>query len=385
MLMDDDPFEGLGDLPTDPQGDAYVSPNDATNEFYRQLEAYENPLAGVYSAPKFTIPETMPLVCLVFLLFLEADDEEHLQKQRISLTTRRDQEFLEINYQVLQTEKDPSPKALMEYAIECMNSGEIELGEASDVNKLNPVFTEVDTVSFLQWVERQGRILNDDIVQAAKLTMYLKLSRKRSEEELERILPSINQHDFSVLTKEPLWQLQTAIIYLMGRKSQTTPEEEEAFITRNDTASKLLAYITDAHLSDSLKLYEIDQQGDGNNIMETSLLSAKIKPLELIEWAKTLPTEFSIIADKKESEAFLKKVPHYKTAEMEIMEEAVEKFWSHYDLNNSDPNKAYLKDEVMNFMHERAEVKNIKLSQAMVRQMDSIIRCPESRKGGNSR
>ena len=70
--MDDDPFEGLGDLPTDPQGDAYVSPNDATDEFYRQLEAYDNPLAGVYPAPKFTIPETMPLVCLVFLLFLEA-------------------------------------------------------------------------------------------------------------------------------------------------------------------------------------------------------------------------------------------------------------------------------------------------------------------------
>jgi hypothetical protein len=375
--MDDDSFKGLDNLSAE---------DEVTEEIYRQLEEYNDPLAAfIVSNPKFTLPETLPLVCLVFLLFLEADDEEHLQEQRISLTTRRDQEFLENNTRVLQTEDDPKVKAFFEYAIDCMNSGEFELGEGGEVDELNPTFTEMDSVSFLQWAERQGRIINDDIIQAAKQTIHLKLSRKRSEEELERKFPTIDRHDFLKLQKEPLWKLQNAIIYLMGRKSQTTPEEEEAFIKRTDEATKLLGYINDAELVDTINLYEVDQKEDGNNEVENRLLSAKIKPLELIEWVKTLPIDLSIIAEKNDPEAFLQKVPHHKTAEMEIMEEVVEKFWSHYDLNNPDPSMAYQKDEILNFIFERAKAKNIKISQAMVNQMDTIIRCPESRKGGNTR
>lgn len=103
---------------------------------------------AIFSNHKFTLPETLPLVCLVFLLFPEVENEEDLQEQRILLTTRRDQEFLENNTQVLQNEDDPKVKALMEYAIDCMNSGEIELGVGIEVNELNLMFTEVDSTSF---------------------------------------------------------------------------------------------------------------------------------------------------------------------------------------------------------------------------------------------
>lgn len=383
--MDDDLFKGLNDLLTDELGSTRTPEDEAIDEFYRQLEGANDPLAAIFSIPKFTLPETMPLVCLVFLLFLEAESEDHLQEQRISLTTRRDQEFLENNTRVLQTEDDPRVKALMEYAVDCMSSGEIELGEGCEVNELNSAFTEVDSISFFLWAEKQGRIIDDDIVQALKQTLYLKTSRKRSEEELERKFPIIDQLDFLNLQNEPLWKLQNAIIYLMGRQSQTTSEEEEVFITHNDKAMKLLAYINDAHLAGDINLYQVDQQGDDYAKTETRLLSAKIKPLELIEWVKTLPINLSIIADKNDPEAFLQSVPHYKTAEMEIMEEVVEKFWSHYDLNNPDPSQAYLKDEVVDFIFARAKAKNIQISRTMANQMDSIIRCPESRKGGNTR
>lgn len=383
--MDDDPFKGLDNLPADHQENTYTSTNEVTDEIYRQLESYNDPLAAILSSPKFTLPETLPLVCLVFLLFLEADDEEHLQEQRISLTTRRDQEFLENNTRVLQTEDDPRVKALMEYAVDCMSSGEIELGEGCEVNELNPTFTEMDSVSFLQWAERQGRIIHDDIIQATKQTIHLKLSRKRCEEELERKFPTIDRHDLLNLQKEPLWKLQNAIIYLMGRRSQVSSEEQEAFIRHNEKATKFLDYINDAYLAGDIILYEVDQKEDDSAKTETRLLSAKIKPLELIEWVKTLPINLSIIADKKDPEAFLQKVPHYKTAEMEIMEEVVEKFWSHYDQNNPDPSQAYLKDEVVDFLFEKAKAKNIQISRTMANQMDSIIRSPESRKGGNTR
>ncbi len=62
----------------------------------------------------------------------------------------------------------------------------------------------------------------------------------------------------------------------------------------------------------------------------------------------------------------------HSTEYLEIMEEAIQKFWEKHD-----PNRPPKKDEVTSWLEKR------KVSKTIARSMDTIIRTPEARKGGN--
>jgi hypothetical protein len=75
----------------------------------------------------------------------------------------------------------------------------------------------------------------------------------------------------------------------------------------------------------------------------------------------------------------------YITPDMQLMFDAVQNFWNHYDLDKPDKSKAPLKKDVLEWIIKEAKNRNIQdFSKSRAEVMDTIIRCPKSRGGGNT-
>jgi hypothetical protein len=69
---------------------------------------------------------------------------------------------------------------------------------------------------------------------------------------------------------------------------------------------------------------------------------------------------------------------------MQLMFDAIDKFWKDYDLTKPDASKAPFKKNVVDWLIDEAKKRRIDFSKTRAEHMDTIMRCPQARRGGNS-
>jgi len=174
---------------------------------------------------------------------------------------------------------------------------------------------KIESYSFYIWAEQNGVAIPDYFMKSLEPLIHMAVIEKNSEEQIQRIFPTISKDQFNKKSNEPLWSLANAILYLLGHRnirdgnkytSQNENPTIESFIKRSIAGEKLLQY-------------------------------------------------------------------------------AVEHFWSDYDLENPDPRRAPYKNAVVDWLMAEAEKQNIaRFSKTRAEIMDTIMRCPKSRSGGNA-
>lgn len=194
--------------------------------------------------------------------------------------------------------------------------------------------------------------------------------------ELENTFPTITLKQFEQKEKEPVWHVSDGILYLLGRRRRNAVEKDQTtsglFFKQSYLAAKVLQYAEDAFASNDL--IPINDNAD--------LLLKTVKPKKFVAWAKSLPLCLPALestAQKAENETYI-------TPDMRLMMDAREKYWSSYDFENPDPRRAPQKEDVVKWLIQEAENRKMPaLGNSKAKMMDTIIRCPKSRLGGNYR
>jgi hypothetical protein len=256
-----------------------------------------------------------------------------------------------------------------------------EWGETIGIDRSN----HVHSFDFFIWAENEGYPIRSVYQPLIEPMVQMALSHREHEKNKAHFYPPITREQFDNKMKEPLWKLGSGILYLMGKRYRLAEYNREPvfnhpkiidYIKSSDFGEAVLKYAFDAYKSHQLNLI-VDIESDSN--LE-NILFATIKPLEFIDWFKTLPLMAPIFAE----DAIIENTA-YITPDMRLMYDAVEKFWSNYDLNSPNPNIAPFKKDVVAWLMSEAEKRNIQdFSESRAKVMDTIIRCPKSRGGGST-
>jgi len=142
-----------------------------------------------------------------------------------------------------------------------------------------------------------------------------------------------------------------------------------------------------------LEIYETLLR-DAENGKKTNI-HKKNSPSLYLKWARdkafaipkglqTAMTKFCHLHDESIDAQVVKSSlpPKYCTPDMQLMYDAVEKFWATYDLAHPDLSKAPKKKVVMYWLEQNSAKRGDKISQTLAEAIDTIIRCPVARKGG---
>lgn len=260
-----------------------------------------------------------------------------------------------------------------ENAIKAMKRGSIKIPGSSVSDKggfISPFGYEyASTRDFYLWASSAGYSI------PAQTAFAIDKDRQKLH-ELENAFPTITFKQFEQKEKEPVWHVGDGILYLLGRrrrnkmnKDQATPE---LFFKQSYLAAKILHYTNDAFASNDL--IPINDNAD--------LLLKTVKPKEFVAWVKSLPLCLPIFesdTQKVEKETNI-------TPDMRLMMDARDRYWSDYDFENPDPRKAPHKEDVVKWLIQEANNRKMpSLGNSKARMMDTIIRCPKSRLGGNYR
>ena len=245
---------------------------------------------------------------------------------------------------------------------------------------------KIESYSFYIWAEQNGVAIPDYLMKSLEPLIHMAVIEKNSEEQIQRIFPTISKDQFNKKSNEPLWSLANAILYLLGHRnirdsnkytSQNENPTIESFIKRSIAGEKLLQYAGDAAIAEQITLIGDNTTAENDE----ELLQTFVEPKPFIEWAKNLPLDLPIL----HSDTLQKGKPAYATPDMLLMYDAVEHFWSDYDLENPDPRRAPYKNAVVDWLMAEAEKQNIaRFSKTRAEIMDTIMRCPKSRSGGNA-
>lgn len=251
-----------------------------------------------------SVPDHMPLVCLVFYIFLEFDDDKHRVEQLKTLFYRNhDPDNLQQLEDVLR--QDKKSLACLETALAAKASGQIEQYhkdydfEHFERDKVRT--PEFYTVSFLAWAESAGHEIPGYITKelGRKIEHYYTSKLHRDEER--RKFPEIDRQEFERRANEPLWQMTDAILYALGYQSRAATDVKVSFLKYKDRAKRLMNYVLDAHKAHDLKLYDFDDHlfdVDQKDIEEKRLKSfyaSKVKPKEFVPWLCGLSLELPVI------------------------------------------------------------------------------------------
>ncbi|MEZ5903408.1 MAG: hypothetical protein R3D88_08940 [Alphaproteobacteria bacterium] len=243
----------------------------------------------------------------------------------------------------------------------------------------------VNSYEFYLWAESKSYQIPPNLMPLIKPIIQMAVSQKQYKDKINHLFPSISREQFDQKTKEPLWQLGNGILYLLGHRyrldgNKHTPINGSPsvldFINRSTDGKAILKYAMDAYKADQLDL----TVSDNSELNDESLLAASVVPNKLTEWVKILPITAPIFSEDVS-------VPDiaYMTPDMKLMLDAVQALWSEYDLQNPDPSIAPFKKDVVKWLMDEAAKRNIQdFSKSRAEMMDTIIRCPKSRGGGNT-
>lgn len=333
-------------------------------------------------ALKFFVDFSEPLIWVVASLFTE----QFLEKPRPFSFTNSYKNFDEY-HSAIQAFIENSPDVLtcLKKAQKALQDGVIQPhiripDEWGDY--WEPEFpVKVVTFSFYLWAENNSYIIPQSLMPNLELLAQSHYHANAAFEQQEYKFPAITREQFLERCKEPLWRVSTGILYLLGRRARGNQEED--FIKANKLAQKIQKYLYDAYKIGKVRLV-FQEPALADFLSLDDVLLAEIEPEQLISFAKGLPFALAIFEEKLPAPSQQPKVLHYNTQEMALMTAAVERFWSNYDLNQPDPNKAPLKKDVIKWLRDEAKNRGFEISANIGKVMDTIIRCPKARKGGNS-
>lgn len=271
--------------------------------------------------------------------------------------------------------------AIENNAIETPEIKTNEWGEKIGVDHSN----HAHSFDFFIWAENEGYPIRPVYQPLIEPMVQIALSHREHEKNKAHFYPSITREQFDNKMKEPLWELGNGILYLMGKRYRLAEYNHEPvfnhpkiidYIKNSDFGKMVLKYAHDAYISGQLKLSLAN--ADCNDIGD--ILFSSVKPNQFIDWFKTLPLTAPIFL-----EDLIIENTSYVTPDMRLMYDAVEKFWSGYDLDNPNKDIAPFKKDVVAWLMSEAKTRNIQdFSESRAKIMDTIIRCPQSRGGGNS-
>lgn len=247
---------------------------------------------------------------------------------------------------------------------------------------------EVDSYGFLVWAEKQYP-LPAELVDAAHYIVMQQHYRKEAAEKEAWSFPAIAYDQFERKRQEPLWRVGTAILYLIGRRSRRDGKEHE-YKGDGGLFDKLLTYVRDANTSHILTLAAPDYvlpkvPPEKDDHPHQHILDSKVSPEQIIAWAKTLPLVLPMLGATTSSPTAPVAAPAHCTPDMALMFDAITKFWSHYNLANPNPSIAPVKKDVVAWLLEEAAKRGLSdFSESRAKVLDTIMRCPEARKGGNT-
>ena len=117
---------------------------------------------------------------------------------------------------------------------------------------------------------------------------------------------------FKKLTGEPYWFLGDALFYLYGFAPVKNPDEKRQFFLSNEGIKRLVDYIYAAIDMKELEVHNYDplvyfHQTDEQTEQEMldSLITAKVKPKEFVDWVSGLPMDIPILVEQKNNSADL--------------------------------------------------------------------------------
>ncbi|NCO03583.1 MAG: hypothetical protein GW903_05280 [Alphaproteobacteria bacterium] len=244
-----------------------------------------------------------PLICLVFYLFLDFENDEHRIEQINQLFSYfHDPELYGQLEKSLKEDKEGY--VLYEQAQKALSNGEIEgYTEDPDPSPSPPKpneWPEAYTVSFVIWAESTGMRLSDDIIKDIKPLISSYQFDKSYRDGQNASFPKINQDTLKNLMKEPLWQLPNAIAYVLGYEAKLNTEKNFIFIKSKKTGQKVIEYVIDAYKAHNLEF--IDYNTDKEE-KDCSLQECKVRPMEFIDWAKTLPLYLNGLENTKQPQS----------------------------------------------------------------------------------
>lgn len=278
-------------------------------------------------------------------------------------------------YQIIQ--EKPAALALFNAALEAIKKRRIKcLSKKKDIIDA-PALVTVHPLSFIEWAKKNG----------TEIPYFLRKAANEMEEEAyidaysERPL---NSEDFHRLMREPLWDLNTAILYLHGfqscdhgTKGFRSETMDSTCVRRVPEFRKIRDYAKDASNIGALKFF-------GNSLTGRE----KVKPTDFISWSNTLHIHFTcyqwLLNQTSEEPEEEHKMPDYVTPDMQLMFDAIGKFWAGYNLSRPNPSIAPTKRMVVEWLVQEARSRRMDFSRTRAEHMDTIMRCPESRKGGNT-
>lgn len=257
------------------------------------------------------IQESALLPCLVWYLFLEYRDQSDRVKQTNALfSCIYQQEFMN---EIMETlEKNRTAFACYQAAKKALDAGEIE--RCQDSSEWFPLaqkreYPEVYTISFLSWAERTGynipHYVYPDTDKYQDVFAMGKIARDRENNSF----PFLKAEELEYLRKEPLWTLPKAVLYLIGRKSTQDQKKEINYIESHGAAKKIVEYARDAAKTFELRLvdyspielnFDQKQREQGTD----KIYAAKVKPDEILKWARSLPLNLSVPEMKTEPMSF---------------------------------------------------------------------------------
>lgn len=256
-----------------------------------------------------------------------------------------------------------------------------EWGEHVGINRSGTV----NSYEFFIWAESKGYHIPPNLMPMIEPIIQMAVSRKQADDQINHLYPSISREQFETKTKEPLWSLGNAILYLLGHRYRLDGNKHAPihrsptvldFINRSNEGKAILKYAMDAYKAGKLNVTTPEE----TTLTDESFIAAAVDPEEMIKWVRTLPLTAPIFSED---------IPDpdlpYLTPDMKLMFDAAKALWSEYDLNNPDPSIAPYKKDVVKWLMDEADKRNIQdFSKSRAEMMDTIMRCPKSRGGGNT-
>jgi len=244
-----------------------------------------------------------------------------------------------------------------------------------------------NTYEFYLWAESQSYAVPSSLMPLIEPLIQRAVMSKQVEDKITHQYPNISREQFNMKAKEPLWQLGNAILYLLGHRnrfdgnSYVSANNSQAvlnYINGSSAGKAILKYAADAYKAGKLDLITTD--ADETDLSDENLLLASVAPEKIIDWVETLPITAPIF-----SEDIIVHDNVHMTQDMKLMLDAAKALWSDYDLENPDPNLAPFKIDVVKWLMDEAKKRSIHdFSKSRAEVMDTIMRCPKSRGGGNS-
>lgn len=295
-------------------------------------------------------------------VFITTEKFDHLMEDY-------DSGVIEYLYKVIQ--KRQRILKLFNDALEDIKNKKLEcFDDLASITKA-PAFARVCPLEFMGWAKDKNITIPYFLIEAEE-KLYKEIEDEKIEREEQRIISSykersLKEEDVELLTREPLWYLSTAILYLHGFQSCGSEILDEKCVNQALDLKKIHSFALDAYNTNAFGMYS--KQGYG----EVSM----VKPDDFIKWSRTLGRQFALynmLGSKKENHFSVLSEKQYTTPYLELMLRAID------DLNISKENQP-VKESIVDWFKEQ----DVNLSDREAEYMSTFVRLPNMKKGGRWR